>query len=106
MILGKQWIFQYIGDDDGTQFVYDVYEETCMCDTPFCNVRAVPLNFFCNEGDFDRQQLLENTTLLEKTISCYTNRKQCFIMVYEGKHTCTDKDNDSAVEHKVFPSRN
>ena len=61
-----------------------IYEETCICDTSLCNVKYHPKNFYCNGGDYDEAELESNPFLVNETHSCYTNRKQCYIMKYQG----------------------
>ena len=67
-----------------TQYVQDVYEETCVCDTPLCNSNDRTLDFFCHGGDFKIKDIIEIPEKLNQTYSCYTNRNQCYIMKYSG----------------------
>ena len=61
-----------------------VYEELCICDTPLCNVEATALDFYCHGGDYELEYILNREELVNQTHSCYTNRKQCYIMSYSG----------------------
>ena len=71
---------------DYTYAAYLIYEETCICDTPLCNVQNDVMDFYCHGGDFNLLALKESPNLLNETHSCYTNREQCFIMVYKGEY--------------------
>ena len=71
--------------DDEAKFAFDIYEETCICDTPLCNVVQSPNDFFCHGGDYEIPDLIKEPLLLNETHSCYTNRNHCFIMKYKGK---------------------
>ena len=70
-------------DSELTKSAHVMYEETCVCDTPLCNVMASPLTFFCHIGDFQIEKLKEQPSQMNKTTSCYTNRQQCYIMEYK-----------------------
>ena len=63
---------------------YLMYFETCICDTPLCNVDGYVRDFFCHTGDYDLADIQDDPTLLNVTASCYTNRRQCSIMKYKG----------------------
>ena len=76
-----------ISDEDeivARREAYLVYRETCICDTSNCNLRDFPKVFHCHGGDFELSSLEEEPELLNQTHSCYTNRNQCFIMLYNG----------------------
>ena len=69
---------------DNKQTGIDVYEETCVCDTPLCNVPVAPLDFYCHLGDFEIDKILKYPDVMNRTVSCYTNRNQCVIIKSEG----------------------
>ena len=59
----------------------DERERLCVCDTPLCNDNPFEIgNFSCYADDLEIARANE----INKTVSCYTNRNQCFQMQYSG----------------------
>ena len=71
--------------DEDASLAELIYEETCICDTDLCNIWHSTLDFYCHGGDFDLNELQGNALMLNETHNCYTNREQCYIMIYNGK---------------------
>ena len=67
-----------------TEIAELLYVETCICDTPLCNLENHMPDFYCHGGDFDLEFIQRNPSFLNETHDCYTNREQCFIMHYRG----------------------
>ena len=81
----RKWRFFVDYEGEGNDIADLIYEETCVCDTPLCNVMDHPFDFQCHGGDFALSSLSNNPSLLNQTHSCYTNREQCYIMKYKGE---------------------
>ena len=66
----------------------------CVCDTDLCNVEGFDpedqSTFSCYDGDYDLDSIAtlessgENLIGDFETRSCFTNRNQCFKMIYKG----------------------
>ena len=63
------------------------FEQTCVCDTPYCNSESnMAANFTCFSGDYNLNQVEDGSITVEDTISCYIGRNPCFLMKYNGNY--------------------